>query len=383
MKIQKILLYPLAVHRISGIVSRHVIVEITSDDGQTGLGEMSDFGHLPMYVPDLQDLEKQLNARLAGLDPFRRSFICGLLKDMYPEQMYIYDMGSVIRCGIDIALHDLIARHLGVSVTDLLGGRCRDTLEVCYPIFRLTDLKEIPATLETVALRLKEGITLFRYYFGRNIAVDEQFLIQLRERFGDRVRLKSLDASNLLGPKEAIHALQRFQEFNFLIVESPCHRYDFEGTAEVRRAIPQPVSEHIFSQSQAMSLIRCKSVDIFNIALTFIGGIIPAMKMFALAESAGLSCLLGTTQELNIGTAAQAQVASTIPSLDYPGDTSGPRVYQSDVVKNPVEYQENTLITPKGPGLGMEIDREKMKTSFAPLSIGLESVVGTLDRTPQ
>ena len=99
--------------RHSGIISRHVIVEITADNGKTGIGEMSDFGHLPRYVPDVADLEKQLNGRLNGLDPMQRFLISGLMKEMYPEQMYIYDMGSVIRCGIDIALHDLIARELG------------------------------------------------------------------------------------------------------------------------------------------------------------------------------------------------------------------------------------------------------------------------------
>ena len=383
MKIQNITLHPVVIPRHSGIISRHVIVEITADNGKTGIGEMSDFCHLPMYVPDAADLEKQLNCRLNGLDPMQRFLISDLMKEMYPEQMYIYDMGSVIRCGIDIALHDLIARELGISVTELIGGKCRDSIEVCYPIFRLTDEKEIEPALNGVAQRLEEGITLFRYYYGRDFDVDARFLGQLRDRFGEKVRLKSLDASNLLKSKDAVRALQRFQEFDFMLTESPCHRYDYEGTAEVRRNIPQPVSEHIFSFAQAMELIRYKSVDIFNIALTFLGGIVPAMKAAAVAEAAGLSCLLGTTQELNVGTAAQAQVGAAISNLDYPGDTSGPRVYSKYVVKSPVRYEGNMMQVPCGPGLDMNLDQVRLKDSAGPLAIGSESVVGTLDRTPQ
>ncbi len=382
-KITKISLHPVVIPRHSGIVSRHAIVEIETDTGVTGIGEMSDFGHLPMYVPDLGDLEKQLNTRLRGEDPRRRSHIANLLFEMYPEQMYIYDMGSVIRCGVDIAVHDLIARTLGISVCELLGGRLRDRIEVCYPIFRMTSGKEIEPNLEAIARRLEEGISLFRYYYGRDFGVDEKFLSAMRKRFGDRVRLKSLDASNLLKAKDAIRALQRFQEYDFLITESPCHRYDFEGTALVRRSIPQPVSEHIFSYSQAVELLRSRAVDIFNVALTFIGGFTPAMKVFGLAEAAGISALLGTTQELCIGTAAQAQAAAVVPNLDFPGDTSGPRVYREDVVTHGIVYDGNMMVVPEGPGLGMEIDRAKLERATGPLAIGGESVLGTLDRTPQ
>jgi len=63
----------------------------------------------------------------------------------------------------------------------------------------------------------------------------------MRDRFGTKIRIKSLDASNLLKPKEAIKALQRFQEYDFMLTESPCHRYDFEGTADII-IIPEPAS---------------------------------------------------------------------------------------------------------------------------------------------
>jgi len=302
---------------------------------------------------------------------------------MYPEQMYIYDMGSVIRSGIDIAVHDLVAKTLGIPVAELLGGRIRDRIEVCYPIFRMTSEKEIEPNLDTIAQKLDEGITLFRYYYGRDFNVDEKFLSEMRKRFGARVRLKSLDASNLLKAKDAIRALRRFDEYDFIITESPCHRYDYEGTALVRKSIPQPVSEHIFSYAQAIELLRHGAVDIFNVALTFIGGFIPAMKIFGLAEAAGISTLLGTTQELSIGTAAQAHAASAVPNLDFPGDTSGPRVYREDVVCSGVIYEGNMMVVPDGPGLGMELDPEKLKRASGPLAIGGESVLGTLDRTPQ
>jgi muconate cycloisomerase len=80
----------------------------------------------------------------------------------------------------------------------------------------------------------------------------------------------------------------------------------------------------------------------------------------ALAEALGIKMLIGTTQELSIGTVAQAHLGAAVPNLEFPSDPAGGRLYLKDVVKDRVEYEEGYLIVPEGPGLGMEIDEEKL-----------------------
>ena len=89
MKITSVKLTPVAVKRRTGFVSRHVIVELGSDEGLVGLGEMSDFGHLPLYMPDVRDLEKSLSRLLVGRDPMLLNALEQQLLELFPEEMFM------------------------------------------------------------------------------------------------------------------------------------------------------------------------------------------------------------------------------------------------------------------------------------------------------
>lgn len=381
MKIRSIGLWPVAVKRRTGFLSRHVIVEIQTDEGVTGWGEMSDFGHIPVYVPDLVDLERTLNRLLVGYDPRQITDLTTRLLDVFPEELFMYDMSAVIRCGIDTALHDLTARALNVSVSTYLGGRMRDRLRVCYPIFRHRTTAEVATNIERVEEYLKEGFDLIRLYAGQNLDADELFLRTLRERFGDTVSVKSLDFSNLVNWRKAVEATKRLAPYGFELIESPCPRDDLDGLLEVRRRVDHPISEHVCSMFQAKLFLQKGGLDIFNICLTFIGGIAPARKLFALAENAGVSCLIGTTQELSLGTAAQAHVGATATRLQFPSDPTGPRLYAEDVARRAVQYEDGYLIVPDGPGLGIEVDPERLKRLASPLQTDEASLPALQDRT--
>ncbi len=377
MKIFQIKLHPVATKRHTGLISHHVIIELTTDSG-IGWGEVSDLGHLPMYVPDLTDLEKALNTLLVGQDARRIAALNAKMLQAFPEQMYVYDMGAVIRCGIDMALHDAVARQLGVPINQLLGGQTRDSFPVCYPIFRITSEEDVEKNLQTVKERQSEGFTHFRLYVGRRPEMDEAFCKQLPKG----ANLKSIDFSNILDWKEAWCVTERLLPYNPTLVESPTLRYDFEGLATFREKCPIPVSEHVISRHYAIQLLQNRSVDIFNIALTFIGGFEAALGMFRMAQSADIACLIGTTQELSLGTAAQAQIGAAVPNLEHVSDCTGPCLYADDVCDPRVRYDNSQLIVPEGPGLGLEPDRKLLLELHSPLaSASSAPISATLDRT--
>jgi len=381
LKITSVKLTPVAVKRRTGFLSRHVVVELRTDAGLTGLGEMSDFGHLPLYMPDLRDLEKSLNRLLVGRDPLQLNALEALLLEMFPEEMFMYDMSAVIRCGIDVALHDLAGKRLGVPVAQLLGGAVRDRLRVCYPIFRHRSKTEVEHNVANVGARLKEGFDLIRLYAGLDLDADEAFLSGVRAKFGKKVKIKSLDFSNLVPWRRAVEATRRLAPYGVELIESPAPKNDLEGMLEVRRRVDLPVSEHCNSFFQARLMLEKSCVDIFNICTVFIGGIGPARQLHTLAETFGVHCLIGTTQELSIGTAAQAHLGASFPRLDHPGDPVGPRLYAQDVVKRRVDYVAGHLVVPEGPGLGMELDAALVSQLASPLQWGDESLPSIQDRT--
>jgi muconate cycloisomerase len=109
-------------------------------------------------------------------------------------------------------------------------------------------------------------------------------------------------------------------------------------------------------------------VDIFNISITVAGGIQGMLSLFGIANAANLECLIGTTQELSVATAAQAIVGAVAPRLDYASDPVGPRLYQADVATEPVRFDKGDLLVPEGIGLGVQVDMGKVEAITAPLS---------------
>ncbi|TVY07067.1 mandelate racemase/muconate lactonizing enzyme family protein [Paenibacillus cremeus] len=372
--------------RQTGFISKHAIVELATDEGITGIGEMSDFSHLPQYSIDVRDLTGVLKKILVGQNPFDISLINRELLSHFPETMFYYEKGNFIRNGVDAALHDLCAKSLGISVADFIGGRLKDKIKVCYPIFRHRFMEEVEENLAVVRERFRQGFDVFRLYVGKNLDADEAFLDGVRREFGSQVTIKSLDFSHLLDWKSAVQATKRLSQYNFQLIESPAVQNDFEGLRNFRMKVDHPISEHVWSFRQQYEMIRHDSIDIFNISPIFIGGITSARKAAAAAEVAGKGCLIGTTQELSIGTAAMAHLGSSLVNLNFTSDPTGPELYVGDIAKQPVKYENGYLLVPDRnlPGLGMELDWEQIeKYKVDDLSWGSVSVHQLQDRTSQ
>ncbi|WP_277679449.1 mandelate racemase/muconate lactonizing enzyme family protein [Gracilibacillus dipsosauri] len=386
MKITNIELIAVGIPRHTGFVNKHVIVKIHSDEGIVGIGEMSDFSHLPRYSIDLHDLERGLRSVFIGRNPFDIMQLNQELVDHFPETMYYYEKGSFIRNGMDNALHDLCAKCLDISVSEMFGGRVRDKLKVCYPIFRHRFMEEVEENIQVVRNRLEQGFDVFRLYVGKNIDADEAFLSRVKEEFGSKVKIKSYDFSHLLNWKDAWCAIKRLTKYDLGLemIESPAPRNDFEGLNQLRLKTDYPISEHVWSFKQQQEMIKQEAVDIFNISPIFIGGLTAARKAAYAAEVAGKECILGTTQELSIGTAAMAHLGCSLTNILKTSDPTGPELYIGDVVKERVTYQDGYLHAPdrNKKGLGVELDEELLdKFRVADLSWNDVSVHQLQDRT--
>lgn len=365
--IKEVSLYPVTTPRLYGEPSQHVIVRLAADDGTVGWGEMSDVSHLPAMMPDVRDLESCLSALLVGRDAMSLNQIEDAMAANFPGTRF-HGKAVLARAGVSIAAHDLKARLLGIPVYDLLGGKRRERIPICYPIFRMKSRDDVADRVRLVREQYQQGFTAFRFYFGHCTDADEQLLETICGEFGGRIQLTSLDGSGLFTLPAFLRAYKRLVKYPFESVESPVERDDVESIAEARRAIDHPVSEHIRSLDYALRCIKLRAVDIFNISITVAGGIGGMMKLFALAEAANIECLIGTTQELSIATAAQAHVGAAAARLDYASDPVGPCLYTADVTREPARFERGDLLVPEGVGLGLEVDEKKIAAIAAPLS---------------
>ena len=181
----------------------------------------------------------------------------------------------------------------------------------------------------------------------------------LRETAGKEALIK-VDANEGWSVSEAIQAINRLEKYGLAGVETPVARENPADIAQVRKKVQVPILEHVSDLSYGLDLIKADAVDVFNIATTGCGGIFPARKVAALAESAGLGVLIGSTVEMGLGTLAQIHLATTTPNLTLPSDLIGPGMYTKDILHDPVEYHKGTLRYTENKGLGGTVDRKKL-----------------------
>ena len=332
-------------------ISYHVIVRLHTDVGVVGLGEMSDID-FAADAPTVERLRSKLEPLLLGRDPFDRGAIAVDLESRTWDHQ--------VMCGIDIAVHDAVAKALDVPLHVLFGGKLRDRIPFSYPLARCQTDADVDANIERVEWLQGLGHDMVRYYFGADIDLDYRLLTEIRRR---GVKINALDASGRLEVGAAIEAIDRLAEFEPNLVESPVsgrHDAAVEDFLAVKDAVDVPIGEHIASAEVAERLARHDAVDVFNTGLGYAGFDL-CVKTFALAELFGIKTLVGSTVELSIGTAARAHVAAAMTNLDLPIYPSGPLVYYEQVVKEKVLYEGGHVVVPDGPGIGVELDEELLQ----------------------
>lgn len=332
-------------------VSYHVIVRLHTDADVVGLGEMSDID-FASDAAAVDRLQARLEPLLVGRSPFDRAAIS--------LDMESRTWDHQVMCGIDIAVHDTVAKALDVPLYVLFGGKLRDRVPFSYPLARCQTDADVDANVERVEWLQGLGHNMVRYYFGADIDLDHRLLTELRRR---DVSINALDASGRLDVDVAIEAIDRLAEFEPNLVESPVsgrHDAAVEDFLAVKESVEVPIGEHIASAEVAERLAKQDAIDVFNTGLGY-EGFDFCVNTFALAELFGIKTLIGSTVELSIGTAARAHVAASMRNLDLPIYPSGPLVYYEQVVKEKVQYEDGHVIVPDGPGVGVELDEERLQ----------------------
>ena len=128
-------------------VSEHVIVRLQTNQGITGLGEMSDVAWA-LSTESLGQLKTRLDAILMGQSPFDLTAI-----DLQLEEE---DWQHQVECGIETALHDIVGKALDVPLYQLLGGKVRSEIPIAYPLAPCRNPKDVEANLERMDKLLGE-----------------------------------------------------------------------------------------------------------------------------------------------------------------------------------------------------------------------------------
>ena len=339
-------------------VIEYVIVRIDTDEGISGFGEaQADIGFFGETVEQVRiAVEDYLGPQLVGKEPTEHEHLMELID---------YRGNSCAKSGIDMALHDLRGRSLGVSVGELIGGAHRDGVRVAIEISGGS-----PDSMAERCVELMErGVRGFKAKIGGHPDRDCDRLRAMREAVGPDVSLRA-DANQGYDVKRAIRLcrLAERHEVGLELLEQPVPAWDLQGMAAVRRAVDTPIEadESCFSIHDAMQVVRHDAADVLNIKLSKAGGLSQAKKIAAIAEAAGLRCVIGTAWGLGLEVAAKLHLASATSVVDETVEFTELSLHDN-LLTAPhatllaLPLADGFLNVPRDPGLGVELDGDALE----------------------
>lgn len=331
--------------------SEHGLVFIETDEGLTGIGEISNaFKRRGRLL--CREVDQLLAPALVGEDPFRIAFLLTRMETAL-------DGSEVAKAGLEMALYDIVGKALGTPVYNLLGGRVRDRIQLSYSI-----PWGPPHKMAEFAAELKaKGFRTVKVKVGRDARTDVEAVRRVREAVGPETRVR-VDANMAWRtPKDAIRTIRAMEPFNPELVEQPLPPRELDGLAFIRAnvGVPIMVDESVFTPRDAMEVIRRGAADIVNVYVTESGGLLNASRTFAMCEAAGIPCMIGSMPEFGIGTAAQIHLGVAMTNLGPDSDTCGVLYHAEDLLTEPLRIEDGFAYPPEGPGLGITVDMGVVK----------------------
>ena len=348
-------------------VRRHVLVEVTCDDGTVGWGEcLGPAGPNAAMVAAYAPL-------LIGCDPLETEKLWAELYNSFRDQG---QRGLTITAlsGIDVALWDIKGKHFGVPISTLLGGRFRSSIRAyATGFFKLDGVDRVEDAAHQAAQYRAEGFHATKVKIGFDPAEDIRVIAAVREAIGPDMGLM-IDGNHGYDALEAIQVGRIAAQHDILWFEEPVAPEQLDAYQAVRQGQPIPVAggETWHTRYGMRAPIEQRCVDIIQPDIGGCGGFTEARRIADLASLHSVRVVphvWGTAVQI---AAALQFMAAMVPDpmrtrpidpiLEF-DRTENP--FRQAVVKAPLEPVNGCVAIPDGPGLGIEIDRDALR-HFAP-----------------
>jgi L-alanine-DL-glutamate epimerase-like enolase superfamily enzyme len=318
------LVHEFTIARGSENVARTVVVRL-GWNGHEGLGESAPIGR---YAESIESVRAALAAHVVRDDP-------------YALDAQLAGLPPAARCGLDIALHDLIGKDLDRPLYRLFGLDRAATPQTSFTL-GIAPIAETLAKARAVGahpiLKIKLGL-------GNEI----ETIAAIRDAYTGTIRI---DANEGWTPEQSVELLTELARFDIEFCEQPIPAGTPERLRWIRERAPIPIvtDEDSRDANDLAALIGC--VDGVNVKLVKCGGIRAALAMIHTARALGFKIMLGCMVESQILTTAAAHLS---PLVDW-ADLDGPFLTADDPFDG-IRYAGGKIVLPTGPGLGVRAKR--------------------------
>lgn len=342
-----------------GFTSRtHLLVQVCTDAGITGLGEA--IGNAPLIEGILR---ADLAGRAVGFDPMD---IEGLRKALMDNHVYFERKGSAICAfsAIETACWDIRGKALGVPVYQLLGGKGCDRLEAyASDIYWEEDVEEIARDAERL---LEKGFRNLKAHIGcQPPEIDIQRVRRLREAVGRDVRLM-IDLNCGYTPDEANRALELWGSYDLFWLEEPVAPESTDVLASLRRRSKAPIAfgENEFRVQGFRELFEKQAVDIAMPDIGRAGGIQETRNICTMAQRYGVPVSPHNFSSGVLMAATMHLMAATPGTMLLEFDASENPV-MDELLVEPLRMKNGSVEVPQSPGLGVQLTESVLDKYFS------------------
>ena len=337
------------------------IVEVVGDDGLVGLGEMGGGG------ASAEAAILALKPYLLGHDPLQLEQLRWKIMNTVGS---LYNARAQLHAAIEMACMDLAGKALGIRACDLLGGAIREEVPFAsYLFFRFPD-PETGAGGETSpdeivaharALRDRHGFRTHKLKAG---VFSPDHEIEVFRALGaafpeDRLRI---DPNSVWTVEEAIRVGRAILDLRNDYFEDPT--WGLEGMRRVRQFVPIPTATNavVVNFEQLAQSIRHDLVDVILLDTTFWGGLRQAHKAGTVLETFQYGAAVHSSGELGIQLASMLHLGAALPNLGFAADAHYHHLVDDVIRGGKMAYCNGAIAVPSGPGLGVELDPDKLGT---------------------
>jgi muconate cycloisomerase len=334
-----------------------VILRLRCSDGIEGLGEATTIGGLAYGNESPESIKANLEAHFAPL--LIGQDACNINAAMQRLDKAIKG-NTFARSAVETALLDAQGKRLGLAVSELLGGRVRDGLEVAWTLASGDTARDIEEAERMLDLRRHR---IFKLKIGANaLEQDLKHVVAIKRALGERASVR-VDVNQYWDESQAIRGCQVLGENGIDLVEQPISRINRAGQVRLnlRSLAPIMADESIESVEDAFSLAADGAASIFALKIAKNGGPRAVLRTAQIAEAAGIALYGGTMLEGAIGTLASAHAFLTLKQLTWHTELFGPLLLTEEIVSEPPVYRDFQLLVPNAPGLGLSLDEERLK----------------------
>lgn len=323
-----------------------VVVRVRGENGLWGYGEAPPTQAITGETKDsiLRAIGEHLAPALLGRDLMELDAVMDTLQSAVEHN-------TSAKAALDMALLDLWGKSLGAPLWQLLGG-ARSSLE--------TDLTISAGSPEQMALHSREAVersfSILKLKLGKDGGQDLERVLAVRRAVGPSIRLR-LDANQGWTAQQAVSILSALEDagVELDLAEQPVAAGDLAGLAYVTAHVHTPIlaDESVFSPADALEVIQSHAADLINIKLMKTGGIWPALRLCALAETFQVECMMGCMLESRLSVSAAAHLAAARAIITR-ADLDGPSLCADAPFTGGPSFSGPTIAMTDDPGIGVE-----------------------------